>query len=112
MSRHLFPVTLQKIIEIAENKTVANPFLLVTDLLLQLGIQFQYRSQVSPTAQTSSIPFPFYLISSESADPWSPFLDAPEHHSLAALRPCKFFHTTGNKPHLPRVSSLTAHFAG
>ena len=67
MSRHLFPVTLQKIIEIAENKTVANPFLLVTDLLLQLGIQFQYRSQVSPTAQTSSIPFPFYLISSESA---------------------------------------------
>jgi hypothetical protein len=77
MSRHLFPVTLQKIIEIAENKTVANPFLLVTDLLLQLGIQFQYRSQVSPTAQTSSIPFPFYLISSESADPWSPFWTLP-----------------------------------
>ena len=44
MSRHLFPVTLQKIIEIAENKTVTNPFLLVTDLLLQLGIQFQYGS--------------------------------------------------------------------
>jgi hypothetical protein len=59
--------------QIAENKTVTNLFLLVTDLLLQLGIQFQYQSQVSPTAQTSSIPFPFYLISSESADPWSPF---------------------------------------